>query len=211
MTNSTGKHLASYRCTAVGSRALAARLRDDHGKDIYTGPYQDHAALTAMHATAHENQTTAETRIRQDPDNGRVLVSAASPVGEITYDMAAETAERIRVTPVDAFTCRGRRYGGTVVLNRADFAPEWRDAWMLTDADRGLPADRAAYGAISAAVSWAVEAHVAAHPEVAAEGNRAAARLRASLIAGQIAEAEKELAMLRAEHARFLKAAGGEQ
>ena len=86
--------------------------------------------------------------------------------------MAAETAQRIRVTPVDAFTCRGRRYNGTVVLNRADFAPEWRDAWMLTDTDRDLPANRAA---------------------------------------GQIAEAEKELAMLRAEHARFLKAAGGEQ
>jgi hypothetical protein len=34
--------------------------------------------------------------------------------------------------------------------------------------------------------------------------------LRAGLIAGQITEAEKELAMLRAEHARFLKAAGGE-
>ena len=29
--SSAGKHLASYACTGVGSRALARHLRDDHG------------------------------------------------------------------------------------------------------------------------------------------------------------------------------------
>ena len=54
MTSSLGKHLASYPCTAAGSRALAAHLRDDHGKAVYTSPYEDHAAHSAMHAAAHE-------------------------------------------------------------------------------------------------------------------------------------------------------------
>ena len=53
MTSSLGKHLASYPCTAAGSRALAAHLRDDHGKAVYTSPYEDHAAHSAMHAAAH--------------------------------------------------------------------------------------------------------------------------------------------------------------
>ena len=54
MTSSTGKLLASYPCTAAGSRALAGHLRDDHGKAVYTIPYEDHAAHSAMHAAAHE-------------------------------------------------------------------------------------------------------------------------------------------------------------
>jgi hypothetical protein len=52
--SSLDKHLASYPCTAAGSRALAGHLRDDHGKAVYTSPYEDHAARCAMHAAAHE-------------------------------------------------------------------------------------------------------------------------------------------------------------
>jgi len=211
MTSSLDKHLASYPCTAAGSRALAAHLRDDHGKAVYTSPYEDHAVHSAMHAAAHENEAAGEATIRQDAGNGRVLVTAASPVGEVTYTMAGETAEFVHVTPADAFTCRGRRYRGTVMLSRADFAPARGYAWMLTDDGRGLTATRAAYSAISAAVSEAVEAHAAAHPEVVTEGIRAAARFRAGQVAGQIAAAEKALALLRAEHARLLGTAGGEQ
>ena len=54
MTSGLGQHLASYPCTAAGSRALATHLRDDHGKTLYTSPYEDHAAHSAMHAAAHE-------------------------------------------------------------------------------------------------------------------------------------------------------------
>ena len=54
MTSSVERHLASYPCTQAGSRALAAHLRDDHGKTPYTSPYEDHAAHSAMHAAAHE-------------------------------------------------------------------------------------------------------------------------------------------------------------
>ncbi len=54
MTSSLSQHLASYPCTAAGSRALAAHLRDDHGKTLYSSPYENHAAHSAMHAAAHE-------------------------------------------------------------------------------------------------------------------------------------------------------------
>lgn len=55
MTSSLSQHLASYPCTAAGSRALADHLRDDHGKTLYTSPYEeDHAVDSAMHAAAHE-------------------------------------------------------------------------------------------------------------------------------------------------------------
>jgi hypothetical protein len=55
VTFSLSQHLASYPCTAAGSRALADHLRDDHGKTLYTGPYEeDHAVHSAMHAAAHE-------------------------------------------------------------------------------------------------------------------------------------------------------------
>ena len=151
-----------------------------------------------------------EARIEQDAGNGQVLVTAASGAGEVTYTMAGETAEFVHVTPADAFTWRGRRYRGTIMLVRADFAPARGYAWMLTDDGRGLTATRAAYSAISAAVSEAVAAHTAAHPEVITEGIRAAARFTAGQVAGRIAAAEKELAVLRAEHARLLQA-GGEQ
>ncbi len=210
MTSSPGKHLAAYPCTAAGSRALAAHLRDDHGKAGCTSPHEDHAAHSAMHAAAHENEAGPQVTIRQDAGNGRILVTAASPAGEITYTMAGDTAEFIHVTPADAFTCRGRRYRGTIMLSRADFTPARGYAWMLADDGRGLTATRAAYSAISAAVSQAVAAHVTAHPEVVTAGIRAAARFRTGQVAGRIAAAEEELAVLRAEHARLLQA-GGEQ
>lgn len=54
MTSSLGQHLASYPCTAAGSRALASHLRDDHGKTLHASPCEDHAAHSAMHAAAHE-------------------------------------------------------------------------------------------------------------------------------------------------------------
>ena len=95
------------------------------------------------------------------------------------------------------------------MLKRADFTPD--PTWMLTDADLGLPVSGAVYSAISQEVSRAVEVHVSAHPEVAAAGRRAAARLRSRQLARQIAEAEENLALLRAEHAQLLKAAGDEQ
>ena len=210
MTSSLDQHLASYPCTAVGSRALAGHLRDDHGKAVYTSPYEDHAAHSAMHAAAHENGAAMEARIEEDAGNGRVLVTAASGAGEVTYTMAGETAEFVHVTPADAFTWRGRRYRGTVILRRADFTPARDYAWMLTDDGRGRTATRAAYSAVAAAVSEAVAAHVTAHPEVVTEGIRAAARFRAGQVAARIAAAEKELAVLRTEHARLLET-GGEQ
>lgn len=55
MTSSLAQHLASYPCTAAGSRALADHLRDEHGKTLYTSPYEEeHAVHSAMHAAAHE-------------------------------------------------------------------------------------------------------------------------------------------------------------
>lgn len=55
MTSSLGEHLASYPCTAADSRALAAHLRDDHGKTLYTSPFEeDHAVHSAMRAAAHD-------------------------------------------------------------------------------------------------------------------------------------------------------------
>jgi hypothetical protein len=212
VTNSHRNHPSSYPATPAGSRALAAHLRNDHGikEAVYRRLVEDHAAHSAMHAAAHENGAAMEVRIEQDAGNGRVLVTAASGVGEISYTMAGETAEFVHVTPADAFTWRGRRYRGTVMLVRADFTPARGYAWMLTDDGRGLTATRAAYSAISAAVSEAVAAHVTAHPEVVTEGIRADARFRAGQVADRIAAAEEELAALRAEHARLLET-GGEQ
>jgi hypothetical protein len=210
MTSGPGNHLASYPPTAAGSQALAAHLRDEHGIAV-RAPYEGHAARSAMHAAAHENEAAAPVTIRPDPVGGRVLASAVSFAGEVTYSVAEETAGFIHVTPVDAFTYRGRRYGGTVMLKRADFTPDPMFTRMLTDADLGLPASGTACSAISQEVSRAVEAHVSAHPEVAAAGSRAAARLRSRQVARQIAEAEENLALLRAEHARLLEAAGDEQ
>lgn len=55
MTGSLAQHLASYPCTAVGSRALAGRLRDEYGKTLFTSPYEgDHVVRSAIHAAAHE-------------------------------------------------------------------------------------------------------------------------------------------------------------
>jgi hypothetical protein len=39
VTGSLSQHLASYPCTAAGSRALIFHLRDDHGKTLFTSPY----------------------------------------------------------------------------------------------------------------------------------------------------------------------------
>ena len=55
MTGSLSQHLASYPCTAAGSRALADHLRDDHGKTLFTSPYEeDHGVHSAMHTAAHD-------------------------------------------------------------------------------------------------------------------------------------------------------------
>lgn len=205
------QHLASFPRTAAGSRALAGHLRDDHGEQaVHVSPGGDHAACSAVHAAAHEKEAAARLAITQDEANGRVLVPVTSLAGEATYAIGADSAEHIRVTPVDAFAYQGRRYSGTIMLNRARFHPDRQFYKWLTSADAGFSADAPAFDAISAAVSWAVEAHVSAHPEVTAAGNRAAARFRARQVARQITEAEEHLEALRAEHAKLLKAAGEE-
>jgi hypothetical protein len=86
VTSSLGKHLASYPCTAAGSRALAAHLRDDHGKTACTSPYEDHATHSAMHAAAHEagqrEQLPArDTASRPHPPCGPVP-AAGEPAGD---------------------------------------------------------------------------------------------------------------------------------
>jgi hypothetical protein len=204
VTSSLRTHLASYLRTAAGSRALAGHLRDDHGMAVCTSSYEGHAVHSAMPAAA--NEAAGQAAIRQDPANGRVRVHAATPVGEVTYELAGEAAGFVHVAPVDVFTYRGRRYGGTVLLVRGDFSLAGGYAWILIGGRRRIPAPRDVSIAISAAVWEAVATHVAAHPEAVAEGICAAARFRAGQVAGQIATAEKELARLRAEHARLLEA-----
>ena len=58
MISSAGKDLASYPCTA-GSRALVGHLHD-HGKAVYTSPYEDGLARSAMHAAAHEARAACD-------------------------------------------------------------------------------------------------------------------------------------------------------
>ena len=95
MTSSFGQHLASYPCTAAGSRALAGHLRDDHGKTLYTSPYEDHAAHSAMHAAAHEAEQreplcTCNAFHRPHPHHGPVS-AGAEPAGHgSTGDAAHE-------------------------------------------------------------------------------------------------------------------------
>lgn len=212
MTSSPGHRMAGYPDTPDGSRDLAAHLRNDHGiKAIYRRPTEDHAAHTLMHYAAHENDAAARATMRDDEGNGRVLVSAASTAGQITYEMAADTDEYVRVTPVYAFTCQGRRYNGVILLKRAGFTPELRYPGNLTEAGLGLPASGAAFSMISLEVAQVVKAHVAAHPEVTAAGNRAAARFRASQLARQITDTENRLKLLRAQHAQLAEAAGRER
>jgi hypothetical protein len=86
VTSSLSQHLASYPCTAAGSRALAAHLREDHGKTLHTSPYEDHAAHSAMHAAAHnaercEPLCTCNAFHRPHPHHGPVPASAA-PSGD---------------------------------------------------------------------------------------------------------------------------------
>jgi hypothetical protein len=67
VTSSLSQHLASYPCTAAGSRALAGHLRDDHGKTLYTSPCAGHAAHSAMHAAAYEAGQSQPPPARDPP------------------------------------------------------------------------------------------------------------------------------------------------
>lgn len=204
--------MTDYPDTPAGSRDLVAHLRGGHGINaIARSRPGDHAAHALMHCAAHENDAAARAVTRDDEGNGRVLVTAATTMGQVTYDMAADTDEYVRVTPVYAFTCQGRRYHGVILLRRADFTPELRYPGNLTEAGLALPASGAAFTTISLAVAQAVRAHVAAHPEVTAAGNRAAARFRASRLARQIAGTENHLKVLRAQYAQLAEAAGPER
>jgi hypothetical protein len=86
VTNSLSQHMASYPCTADGSRALTGHLRDDHGKTLYTSPYEDHAARSAMHAAAHaaeqhELPCTCNAFHRPHPHHGPIP-AGVEPAGD---------------------------------------------------------------------------------------------------------------------------------
>jgi hypothetical protein len=86
VTSCLGQHLASYPCSAAGSRALAGHLRDDHGKSLCTSPSEDHAAHSAMHAAAHETEQreplcTCNAFHRPHPYHGPVP-TRAEPAGD---------------------------------------------------------------------------------------------------------------------------------
>ena len=85
MTGSLDQHLASYPCTAAGSRALIFHLRDDHGKTLFTSPFEeDHAVHSAMHAAAHEAGPreplcTCKAFNRPHPHHGPAASAEAEP------------------------------------------------------------------------------------------------------------------------------------
>jgi hypothetical protein len=87
VTSGLDQHLASYPCTAAGSRALIFHLRDDHGKTLFTSPFEeDHAVHSAMHAAAHEAEQreplcTCRAFHRPHPHHGPAA-SAGSEPGE---------------------------------------------------------------------------------------------------------------------------------
>jgi hypothetical protein len=84
VTSCLEKHLASYPCTAAGSRGLADHLRDDHGKTLFTSPFEeDHAVHSAMHAAAHEAEQreplcTCNAFHRPHPHHGPARAGAES-------------------------------------------------------------------------------------------------------------------------------------
>jgi len=85
VTGSLDQHLASYPCTAACSRALAVHLRDDHGKTLFTSPFEeDHAVHSAMHAAAHEAEPreplcTCKAFHRPHPHHGPAASAGAEP------------------------------------------------------------------------------------------------------------------------------------
>jgi hypothetical protein len=212
MTSSPGQHLASFPDTPDGILALAARLLGAHGEQVTDEDPEDYDDLSAAHAAAHQGKAppSSSAAVTEDETSGQVLVTVTTLAGEAACAIGAGTASHIRVTPVDAFTYQGRRHEGDVMLRRPAFHPDGTCCRRLTRADNLSTAGGAAFNAISAAVSRAVGAHVPARPEVVAEGNRAAARFRARQLDRKIAEAEKNLELLRAERARLLEATGQE-
>jgi hypothetical protein len=88
VTGSLDQHLASYPCTAAGSRALIFHLRDDHGKTLFTSSYEeDHAVHSAMHAAAHEAEQreplcACSAFHRPHPRHGPAALAGTEPGGD---------------------------------------------------------------------------------------------------------------------------------
>ena len=105
MTGSLSQHLASYPCTAAGSRALISHLRDDHGKTLFTSPYdEDHAVHRAMHAAAHEAGPceplcTCSAFHRRHPHHGPAASAGAQPGGDGSAGDAGHEQDRACASP----------------------------------------------------------------------------------------------------------------
>ena len=153
MTSSLDQHLASYPCTAAGSRALADHLRDDHGKTIYSSPYEDHAAHGAMHAAAHEAQQreplcTCNAFHRPHPHHGPAS-AGAEPAGDgsagdadCEHDWACASPQH---GPDATYRCRcgqttpGSEIGVTEQARDWFYAPAGRRQQQARVTTRGRP------------------------------------------------------------------------
>ena len=113
MTGSPAEHLASCPCTVAGSRALIFHLRDDHGKTLFTSPYEeDHAVPSAMHAAAHEAEPceplcTCKDFHRPHPHHGPAASAGAEPAGDGTTG-SAPARSTARTPPTAAAAARPR-------------------------------------------------------------------------------------------------------
>ena len=139
MTSSPGQHLASYPCTAAGSRALVGHQRDDHGKALYTSPYEDHAAHSAMHAARQAEQRellcTCNAFHRPHPHHGPAAVGA-EPAGDSSTGDAAHEHDWKCVSPQHGPDATYRcRCGQTAPGSEIGVTEQARD-WFYAPAGR---------------------------------------------------------------------------
>jgi hypothetical protein len=158
VTGGLGQHLASYPCTAAGSRALIFHLRDDHGKTLFTSPFEEgHAVHSAMHAAAHEAEQreplcTCSAFHRPHPHRGPAAPAGAEPRGDGSgagdvghqHDWACASPQH---GPDAAYRCRcgqtatGAEIGVTEQARDWFYAPAGQRQARVTTRDR-LPGYR---------------------------------------------------------------------
>jgi hypothetical protein len=126
VTGSLDQHLASYPCTAAGSRALIFRLRDDHGKTLFTSPFEEgHAMHSAMHeAEQRERLCTCSAFHRPHPHHGPAASAGAEPAGDAgcEHDWACISPQH---GPDTAYRCRCGQTATGAEIGVTEQARDW--------------------------------------------------------------------------------------
>lgn len=136
-------------------------------------------------------------------EDGQVRVTIAGKYGPIQFTIGGDDAEFVHAN--GTWTYRSREYTGRIVFERGTLRPASGYQFMLKN-DKDATASPAAFKAISAEVSTAVQNTLTDHPEILTRARMASAKRkladaerRAAELAGQLAEARQAENQLRAK------------